>query len=217
MKKNDLTGQRFGKLTAIRSYYDSSKKVTFWECVCDCGNTTAVRANRLVHHRTNSCGCLRAESNNHKKTTHGMSKTHLYNAWHSMKARCYNKNDVRYARYGGRGINVCDEWKQSFDAFKHWALANGYQEGLTLDRINNDEGYYPNNCRWVCTAVQNNNRGVSINITYDGKTQNLKDWCNELGVPYMRVWQRIKKYGYSFEEAIAEPSHNRSGKRKKET
>lgn len=216
MKKNDLTGRRFGKLVAISSIYDREKKLTLWKCQCDCGNICFVRANSLVHGRTNSCGCLRKDSNIKKNTTHGLSKTSLYYAWHSMKARCYNANDHNYPRYGKRGITVCDEWKNSFENFRDWAMLNGYKNGLSLDRIDNDGNYCPNNCRWTTTKVQNNNRGVSINITYNGKTQNLSEWCNELNLPYMRIYQRIIKYGFSFEDAITEPTHKRSGKRKKE-
>lgn len=214
MKLDDITGKRYGKLVALKNQYDPNKKVTFWECKCDCGKTVLVRANSLKHNRVKSCGCLRKESNARTKTTHGMSKTRLYTAWHTMKGRCLNENDKHYPRYGGRGIKVCEEWKESFENFKNWAIRNGYKDDLTLDRINNDGDYCPNNCRWTSQKTQNNNRGVSINITYKGKTQNLSEWCKELNIPYLRVWQRIKKYGFTFEEAITEPSHYRSGKRK---
>lgn len=217
MKKNELSGQRFGKLVAISSYYDSTRKITLWECKCDCGNTCFVRANRLVHGRTRSCGCLRKDSNIKNKTTHGKTNTRIYNAWHSMKARCYNPTNHNYSHYGDRGISVCDEWKNSFEPFYEWAISNGYQDGLSLDRIDNDGNYCPNNCRWVTTKVQNNNRSVSINISYNGKTQNLSDWCKELNLPYSRIYQRLSKYEFTFEEAITEPTHLRSGKRRKET
>lgn len=203
----DLTGKRFGKLTAINSHYDKEKKVTFWECKCDCGNVTFVRANSLVHERTKSCGCLRTESNMQKKTTHGLSGTPLYTAWYAMKKRCNNPGNHNYDRYGGRGISVCNEWIDSFEAFSDWALSNGYREGLSIDRIDNDGDYSPENCRWVDIKTQNNNRGVSLMFTYNGKTQNLSSWCEELGVPYFRTWQRIVQYGYTFEQAISLPLH----------
>ena len=213
MKKIDLTGKRFGKLVAVKSYYDQEKKVTFWECQCDCGNVCNVRANRLMHGRTKSCGCLKKE--NHVKT-HGMTKTRIYNIWRGMKKRCYDLTNHNYLYYGKRGITVCDEWRDSFDSFYCWAKHNGYQEQLSLDRIDNNGNYCPENCRWVSVKEQNNNRSVSINITYNGKTQNLSEWCKELNLPYIRIYQRIIKYGYTFEEAITEPSHNRSGKKRKE-
>lgn len=215
MRKLELSGQRFGKLVAVRSHYDSEKRITLWECKCDCGNTCNVRANSLVHGRTKSCGCLRKESNVQNKTKHGMAKTRIYNAWSSMKRRCYTTTNHNYSHYGKRGISVCDEWKESFEEFYKWAISNGYDDKLSLDRIDNDGNYCPQNCRWASIKEQNNNRGVSINISYDGKTQNLSEWCKELNLPYSRVYQRIAKYGYTFEEAITEPSHNRSGKKTK--
>lgn len=216
MKKIDLTGKRFGKLVAVKSYYDQKKKITFWECECDCGNICNVRANRLIHGRTKSCGCLRKDSNIKNKTTHGMTKTRIYDIWSGMKKRCYNPTNNNYLYYGKRGIGVCEEWKGSFESFYDWAINNGYQENLSLDRIDNDKNYCPENCRWASIKEQNNNRGVSINITYNGKTQNLSEWCKELKLSYITVYQRITKYGYTFEEAITEPSHNRSGKKRKE-
>lgn len=203
----DLTGERYGKLTALESHYDRQRRATMWKCKCDCGNIVYVRANSLRHGRAKSCGCLRAESNIQKKTTHGLAGTHLYAAWSSMKARCYNSNSHNYARYGARGIEVCDEWKNSFEEFGKWALAHGYQDGLSIDRIDNDGNYCPDNCRWVDTKAQNNNRGVSLMFTYNGKTQNLSLWCEELGIPYYRTWQRIHQYGYTFEQAIALPKN----------
>lgn len=212
MKPFDLTGQRFGKLVALTRHYDSQKQITLWECQCDCGNTISVRASSLVHERVKSCGCLRAESNRSQKTTHGLSKTTLYATWNSMKGRCYNPNNHNFKRYGERGITVCDEWKKSFRAFNEWAYANGYQPGLSIDRIDNNGNYTPDNCRWVNVQTQNNNREVSLNFTYNGETKNLAEWCEEFEIPYLRTWQRITKYGYSFEEAIKLPKNKQHKK-----
>lgn len=214
MKYVDLTGKRFGKLVAMARHYDKEKKVTLWTCKCDCGNIAVVRANRLVHGRTKSCGCLRVESNLENKTTHGLSDTHLYAVWNGMKGRCYNPNNHNYKRYGARGISVCDEWKDSFERFCDWALRTGYKDGMSIDRIDNDGNYCPSNCRWADTKTQNNNRGVSLMYTYNGKTQNLSTWCEELGLPYFRTWQRIVQYGYSFEQAISLPKHKQRKKQK---
>ena len=216
MRYTDLTGQRFGKLVAEKRYYDAERKITFWRCKCDCGAEAMVRANSLKHGRTKSCGCLRRDSNNTKKTTHGLSKTRIYNTWHAMKGRCKLESNANYPRYGGRGISVCKEWNDSFDEFYKWAMANGYQDGLSLDRIDNNGNYCPSNCRWVTRDVQNNNREVSRNITYNGETKNLAEWCREFGLPYLRIWERIYLYGYTFEEAIKEPAYNRCGKQQKE-
>lgn len=214
MRYVDLTGERFGKLVALERHYDKNKKISFWKCKCDCGNTTIVRANSLKHGRVKSCGCLRTESNLANKSKHGLSKTHLYAVWNSMKERCYNKNNHNYLRYGGRGITVCEEWKNSFKEFSEWAFLNGYQEELSIDRIDNNGNYCPNNCRWVDKKTQNNNRNVSFMITYNGKTQNLSSWCEELNLPYFRTWQRIVQYGYSFEQAISLPKNKQRQKEK---
>lgn len=213
MKLDDLTGKRFGKLTVITRHIDKSKQYTLWECKCDCGNTVLVRANMLKHGRTKSCGCLRAESNILKKTTHGKSGTRLYAVWSGMKGRCYNPNNHNYKRYGMRGIVVCDSWRDSFENFSDWAISHGYQPGLSIERIDNDGNYCPENCTWSNTKGQNNNRSVSRNFSYNGKTQNLSQWCAELGIPYFRTWQRIVKYGYSFEEALFIPKNKHNQKR----
>lgn len=215
MKLEDLTGRRVGKLTVIKRHYDPNRKCTLWECKCDCGNTTIVIANRLKNELTRSCGCLRRESNLANKTSHGLSGTHLYAVWNGMKGRCYNPNNHNYSRYGQRGITVCDDWKDSFETFAMWAKSNGYKDGLSIDRIDNDGNYCPDNCRWTNTHDQNNNRSVSLMFTYNGKTQNLSSWCEELNVPYFRTWQRIVQYGYTFEEAILLPV-NKQHKKKKE-
>lgn len=212
MKLDDLTGKRYGKLTVIKRHYEPNKKYTLWECKCDCGNTAYIRANMLKHNRTKSCGCLRAESNVLKKTTHGQSGTHLYAVWNSMKGRCYNPKNHNYKRYGMRGITVCDDWKESFINFYTWALSNGYEEGLSIERIDNNGNYCPENCTWVTTKMQNINRSVSLDFTYNGKTQNLSEWCKELNLPYFRTWQRIVQYGYSFESAISSPKNKHEKK-----
>ena len=214
MKYIDLTGMRYGKLEVLKRHYDKSKKCTLWECKCDCGNIAYVRANQLMHGRSKSCGCLRTESNLQKKTTHGLSGSPLYAVWNSMKGRCYNPNNHNYKRYGLRGIVVCDSWRDSFEEFSKWAFTSGYQDGLSLDRIDNDGNYCPENCRWTDRKNQNNNRSVSLFYTYNGKTQNLSSWCEELEIPYFRTWQRIVQYGYSFEEAISLPK-NKQRKTKK--
>jgi hypothetical protein len=214
MRYVDLTGKRFGKLVAMEHCYDKERRITLWKCKCDCGNTVAVRASQLVHGRSKSCGCLRAESNLEHKTTHGRSGTSLYAVWNGMKGRCYNPNNHNYARYGARGICVCDEWKASFEEFYMWAMNNGYEDGMSIDRIDNNGNYCPDNCRWADIKTQNNNRRISLMYTYNGKTQNLSSWCEELGLPYLRTWQRIVQYGYSFEEAILLPKNKQRKKPK---
>lgn len=135
------------------------------------------------------------------KLKHGMSNTPLYRAWDSMKARCYRKTTAPYKRYGGRGIKVCDEWKYDFIAFKDWALANGYVEGLSLDRIDVNGNYEPSNCRWVSMKEQENNKRNNFRIEYNGKTHTMSEWSDIMGIPPMVLQHRFKR-GWSVEKAL---------------
>lgn len=171
MKKLDITGNRFGRLVAIR--FDCSeknkcgRKVRKWLCKCDCGNFKSVRIGDLRDGKVRSCGCLAKEWAKVANLQYGLSnKEKLYGVWQSLKKRCYNKHLKAYKYYGGRGIRVCEEWNNSYPAFREWAYKNGYQEitlpngnnKLTIDRINNDGNYEPSNCRWVDMATQNKNK-----------------------------------------------------------
>ena len=122
-----------------------------------------------------------------------------------MKNRCYNKNDSHYPRWGGRGIQICSEWLFDFDNFREWALYNGYADNLTIDRINNDGNYCPDNCRWVTVAEQNNNQRTNRLITYNGKTQNLKQWSKELHINYGTLLSRLDESKWSIEKAFTTP------------
>lgn len=161
----DLTGQRFGRLTAIsRAGSDTQGKAT-WRCRCECGNEVVVTGTQLRRNNTRSCGCLKREVTRKRLTTHGKTKTRLFPIWQSMKDRCYCQTHHAYKYYGERGITVCDEWRYDFQKFYEWAIANGYDENAstwqcTIDRIDNDKGYSPYNCRWVDMKVQNNNKSV---------------------------------------------------------
>lgn len=132
-----------------------------------------------------------------------MIKT-LYRKYIHMKDRCYNPNDKRYHRYGGRGIKVCDEWLNNYQSFENWSLQNGYVNGLTIDRINNDGDYEPSNCRYVTFSENSKKKSTTKYFTYNGKTQNLTDWCKELNLKYYTVLCRIRA-GWNFEKAILEP------------
>ena len=157
-KINDLTGKKFGKLTVIKYYGSNKYKRALWLCKCDCGNIKVIVGNSLISGLTISCGCYNKESASKRFTKHKLSSCKLYKVWHGMKTRCYDKNFIYYCNYGGRGIKICDEWKNNFTTFYNWAIANGYKEGLTIDRINNDGNYEPSNCRWATRAEQNRNK-----------------------------------------------------------
>lgn len=203
-KFDDLTGRRYNMLTVLEM--DCKKNGSFyWKCLCDCGNMTSVKSGNLKSGMVKSCGCLMHQ--NEKAKTHGMSKSKIYRVWAAMKARCYNTKTAAYKDYGGRGIQMCDEWKDSSEKFMSWALANGYKESLTIERINNDSDYCPENCTWISLQEQSKNRRSCHRITYNNKTQNLVQWCEELNLPYKHIHNRISKLGWSFERAISEPCH----------
>jgi hypothetical protein len=182
MKPTDETGKRYGRLTVVRRY-GSDKGNATWLCVCDCGAEKIVRGTYLRAGKTRSCGCLEHETRVHNgyrrmRPTHGMSKSRLHDVWHGMKARCYRRTHPHYKDYGGRGISVCDEWVNDFYAFAAWALSHGYDEKApkgkcTLDRIDPDGDYCPENCRFADMVVQQNNRrdrsnDVQVYLGQDG-------------------------------------------------
>jgi hypothetical protein len=139
-----------------------------------------------------------------KRVNHGLCGTRIHSIHRDMLARCYNPHKVRYERYGGRGITVCDEWRGK-DGLKHfyeWSMANGYTDKLTIDRIDNDGNYEPNNCRWVSAEHQVNNTSRNIYITFDGVTHTLAEWCKIYGLPYTKVYQRVHTMHWDYERAL---------------
>lgn len=198
MRLINLTGQKFGRLTVLdrlHNYHD--KKQTHWLCVCDCGSLVEVFGFMLRNGNTKSCGCLNKEI----ITTHDKSNTRLYNIWTLMKARCYNKNNRAYHNYGGRGIAVCDEWKDDFQAFYVWSIENGYVENLSIDRINNNGNYSSNNCRWVTRKQQNRNTRRNRMYTINGVTKCLQYWCDYYKLNRSTVCNRLSK-NWSIEKAL---------------
>lgn len=158
-RKIDLTGMRFGKLLVIAEAKErASQREVQWICLCDCGKETIVRSSRLRKGLTQSCGCGVLEANIKHGKSSNKNPVRLYRIWKNMKRRCNNPNRSNYNRYGGRGIKVCQEWQEDFQAFYDWAMANGYQEDLEIDRIDNDGNYEPSNCRWVTHKENCNNR-----------------------------------------------------------
>lgn len=205
-KKIDLTGKKFGMLTAISIDHKKGSRV-YWNCICDCGGKRIVSNDHLRKLENTDCGCTRRHKANWKK--HGMCNSRLYGIWSLMKERCFNPKRKEYKNYGGRGITVCQEWLDS-KSFIEWALNNGYSNELTLDRINNNGDYCPDNCRWISKAEQMNNRRNNHIIVFNNQAKTLTQWAKEYGFTYAQLYKRLK-LGWSFEKSITEPikSNNR--------
>lgn len=206
----DLTGQRFGRWTVLR-YSGKKSKNHYWKCKCDCGTEKEVRGSSLTSGGTLSCGCLISEFNRRTKTTHGGKNTRLYRIWGGMKNRCGNEREEAYKDYGGRGIKVCEEWERDFSNFYKWAMENGYSKELTIDRIDVNGNYCPENCRWVNMKIQCNNRRNNHRVTYKGRTQTIAEWENELGFKKDILSTRLSN-GWSVEKAIETPYKQREFK-----
>jgi hypothetical protein len=211
-KFQNLTGQKFGKLTVTAGSKENGRWK--WACICDCGNRKLklVPTDQLKAGRVISCGCVHKENMRtigERRKTHGQKGTKLYWVWSSMKGRCENINDKQYASYGGRGIRLCEEW-HDFSIFHEWAVKNGYQNGLTIDRKDNDGHYEPGNCRWVSNQIQQNNKRSNIQITSDGRTMNVSQWAKFLGIEAARIYRVIYKKK-SVEEFIREVMREQRG------
>lgn len=205
----DLTNQVFGRLTVIGFYGRNKYHHAIWLCRCVCGNEKCVNASSLSTGKTRSCGCLNDEQR-HKigkkanRTTHGLHGTRIYRIWKQMKTRCYNHNTDDYMSYGKRGIKVCDEWKNSFSNFYEWALKSGYDDTMSIDRIDVNGDYRPDNCRWSTMKVQQNNKRSNHFITIDGETKTAAQWIEETGISHSTFYQRLRN-GKSGQDLISKP------------
>lgn len=204
-------GTPFGRLKVVSGPFRQpppAPAVYFYRCQCECGNTCDVRRSNLVSDNTTSCGCVQQEN----RTTHGESGTRLHNIRAMIIQRCCNPNYNQFDDYGGRGITVCPEWRESYEAFRDWALANGYEDGLTIERRENSLGYSPDNCRWATKAEQMRNTRRNNNFTAFGETKCITDWANDprCDVTATGIRYRMKVYGWPFERAMTTPPTPRS-------
>lgn len=212
----DLTGNKYNRLTVLSRYgYSADRRIT-WKCKCDCGKIVIVAGKHLKNGSVKSCGCLNKELIAKRNYVHGKRHTRLYRIWLVMKNRCNNPNDKYYYCYGGKGIKVCDEWAEDFMSFYNWSIANGYSDKLSIDRIDSDKGYQPDNCRWATNKEQQNNKTNNHYITYKGKTQSMKKWSEELNIDYSTLRSRINVYKWDIETALTAPTGFRYKQKTKE-
>lgn len=198
----DLTGMRFGKLLVLKRHPENSKSGNArWICKCDCGNESIVIGSKLRSQHTKSCGC-----NKLSDIAQGHSTERLYRIWIGMKNRCYKKNNDNYKWYGAKGITICKEWLDSFISFREWALDNGYNDDLSIDRIDNDGSYSPKNCRWVTMKFQANNKTNNRLIQFRKKSYTVSELSDLLKVPYWTVVNQ-RKLGWDIEKIAKEAGY----------
>lgn len=194
--KDIKTGERYRRLTIIEelesSHYPSGAIKRQFLCKCDCGKEVVRALQGLRAGTTISCGCHVSEM---RISQHKKDNPRLYSIWCSMKGRCYGINNTNYHNYGGRGIKICNEWVNDFESFCKWALSNGYSDDLSIDRIDVNGDYCPENCRWTTMKVQHNNRRDTRFITYKGVTKSIMQWSEETGFSPAGIWRRLKKDG----------------------
>lgn len=205
----DLIGQKFGKLTVIGNVPKEQRKNQqyAWLCRCDCGKEVVSTANKLTHGIQVSCGCQKAERIGNLNRKYKITDKHLYGVYKAMVDRCISEKNPSYHNYGGRGIKVCRDWLNSFDAFAEWALSSGYvlnapQGQYTLDRKDNDKDYSPDNCRWITIQRQQNNKRTCHYIEHDGETHSIADWARKLGCKYNYLYNHLVYMGETLDEVI---------------
>lgn len=201
------TNDRFGKLVILNEIFIAGNERSF-ECKCDCGNTVEVSLKSLRNSGTKSCGCLQKAHASNVNRKHGLYKTRLHGIWKNMRQRCYNPKASKYDSYGGKGVIICEEWKNNFEPFYSWSLSNGYADDLTIDRKEVSGNYEPDNCRWITRKAQNYNTTRSRIIFYRGKSQTITEWAVELGMETKTLSDRLKKL--SVDAAFTNPVKKRT-------
>jgi hypothetical protein len=195
-----MVGQRFARLLVQEMVKHASGR-TCCLCRCDCGNFTTVETSNIRRGLTRSCGCLRSETAGKSTVRHGMSRTREHSSWKSMKQRCCNPQSPFYHRYGARGITICKRW-EDFENF--YADMGPKPIGMSLDRIDNDKGYSPENCRWATAQQQARNRSNNTILTIDGQSRTISEWCDLNGIKRTTVIQRIRS-GADIVSALTRP------------
>ena len=195
-KFEDLTGKTFNRLTVIKRA-EVEKKEVYYLCKCTCGNEKIIRGKDLKYNKIKSCGCLNKEKTIERNTKHSLRHTRIYRIWLLMKNRCLNSKYYLFKNYGGRGITICNEWKNDFVKFYDWSMNNGYNDTLTIDRIDVNGNYEPSNCRWATKLQQQRNTTRLRKITYKNETHCISEWAEILGLEYNTLYHRFRRNNYS--------------------
>lgn len=207
-KKIDLTGKRFGRLVVVKEVEKRKKHKIMWLCKCDCGKECEILGVSLRIGDSRSCGCLLSEESRKRVQKHDASTQKLRKVFNTLKQRCLNPNCSDYYLYGGRGIQICEEWldnQNGVAAFVRWAIENGYKKGLSIDRIDNSKGYSPDNCRWVDYKTQARNTRNNHMVTYKGETHCVAEWAEIKNINYQTLLRRIN-IGWNIEDALTIPT-----------
>jgi len=205
----DLVGKRFGRLTVVSLTDGRRHRERHWMCVCDCGNGYIVSSNGLKSGHATQCYSCAKKQAGVKKRTDSYYYPALRKRYSNMKTRCYDQSYPEFHLYGGRGIKICDEWLYSFHSFVRWALDSGYDPSLTIDRIDTNGDYCPENCRWVGAKEQANNRRTNRFLTFNGISDTVANWSEKTGIPYKTIYRRITRSGWSVERALTTPARLR--------
>lgn len=206
-------GDIFGRLTVMKEAGRTASGNILWLCSCECGNETKVTGSCLKGGDTKSCGCLNTDKIIARNTTHGLSKTRIYELHHNINQRCYNPKTKFYKHYGGRGIKVCEEWKD-FLVFYEWCLRSGYEEGLTIERIDVNGNYCPENCTWISSAKQHDNTTRTIIYSYNGESRTLPEWGRVLGIKYTTLRNRITRNPNDLSKVFSTPVKSPTGNKR---
>lgn len=204
MRFIDLTGKNFGRLTVLERVSDGKGKDARWQCQCECGNFIIAQSNNLKSGNTKSCGCIQKMLLQERNFKHGMAYTPEFNTWNEMKARCNNPKHKKYKNYGGRGIKIYPKWIKSFQTFFDYVGPKPTSEH-SIERIDNDKGYFPGNVKWALPVEQANNTRSNHPITIGKSTLNLCQWAKKVGINYQIISYRIRKLGWSPEKAVFQP------------
>lgn len=197
----DISGKTFNGLTAIKPIGKYKSGNTIWLCKCECGNFCEVESHLLRSGKQKSCGCYPSERMKIMNTKHNGFGTRLYEIWRQMNRRCYGKNTKAYKDYGGRGISICEEW-HDFDTFRKWAFSSGYTDSLTIDRIDVNGNYCPENCRWATVKEQANNRRSCHFVEYQGENHTISEWADIYGINQVRLWDHLSRCNWDMGKAL---------------